>query len=548
MMNINKFIAGTSMLIVPSLAAQASQKPNIVFFLVDDMGWLDSSVAYGEEVYPLNRRHHTPNMQRLSERGTIFTNAYVCPLSSPTRTSLMSGMNAAHTRITNFTTAFPGIPSDGHHKPEVLKDDILVHPEWNWHGISPRDSVSNTVYATPMAKHLKDNGYYTIHIGKGHMATATTPGGSSYNLGFCVVAAGQLVGKPLSYSAKDNYGNFKDKWTGYNTMNMTEYYGSDTHLTEAITLEAIKALDFPVKNNIPFYLYMAHHAVHTPIQPDPRFTQRYLDEGLDQGQASFASLVEGVDKSLGDLLDYLDANGIADNTIIIFLSDNGGNSVNKGKGGIPHTQNSPLREGKASCYEGGIRVPMMVYWPGKTAAGTRLNTPVIAEDIYPTILEMAGIDNYSTVQQLDGKSLVKLITDGSQLVKEAQKAGKIRNQKEANEFIIDESISGIPIDRELVFHFPHQWKPDPIDEIDYMSSMRKGDWKIVYRHRTQQLELYNLKDDLSEKNNLASKNKKKLKEMATILSDKLRTWNAGMPTFRKSGKLIPYPDEALTIH
>ncbi|MDE7116698.1 MAG: sulfatase [Muribaculaceae bacterium] len=536
-------MAGAAIMLPAVLSAQTAQKPNIIFMLIDDMGWLDSTVGFGEENYPLNYRHHTPNMQRLAERGTIFTNAYACPLSSPTRTSLMSGMNAAHTRITNFTTAFPGIPSDGTHKPEVLKDDVLVHPEWNWHGISTRDSVANTAYMTPMAKILKDAGYYTIHIGKGHMATATTPAASSYNLGFCVAAAGQLVGKPLSYSAKDNYGNYKDRWTGYNTMNLTEYYGSDTHLTEAITLEAMKALEFPVKNKIPFYLYLAHHAVHTPIQADPRFAQRYLDEGLDQGQASFASLVEGVDKSLGDILEYIDSNGIADNTIIIFMSDNGGNSENKAKGGVPHTQNLPLREGKASCYEGGIRVPLMVFWPGKTAAGTRLNTPVIAEDMFPTILEMAGIHKYSTVQELDGKSLVRLITDGSRMAKEAMESGKIKNQKEANEFVIDESVTGIPLDRELVFHFPHQWKPYHLEDIDYMTSMRKGDWKIVYRHRTQTLELYNLGNDLGERNDLSRKNKKKLKEMARALSDRLRGWDAVMPTIRATGERIPYPDE-----
>ncbi len=542
-MKINRYLAGAAMML-PTLAfGQDARKPNIIFMLIDDMGWLDSTVGYGEEDYPYNLRHNTPNMKKLAERGTIFTNAYACPLSSPTRTSLMSGMNAAHTRITNFTTAFPGIPSDGTHKPEVLKDDILVHPEWNWHGISPRDSVSHTAYMTPMAKILKDNGYYTIHIGKGHMATATTPAASSYNLGFCVAAAGQLVGKPLSYSAKDNYGNYKDRWTGYNTMNLTEYYGSDTHLTEALTIEAKKALEFPVKNNIPFYLYLAHHAVHTPIQPDPRFADRYLEQGFDQGQSAFASLVEGVDKSLGDILDYVDANGIADNTIIVFMSDNGGNSENKAKGGVPHTQNLPLREGKASCYEGGVRVPMMVYWPGKTAAGTRLNTPVIAEDLFPTIIEMAGIKDYQTVQQLDGKSLVRLITDGSQLAKKAMDEGKIKNQKEATDFVIDESVSGLPLDRELVFHFPHQWKPYPLEDIDYMTAMRKGDWKIIYRHRTGKLELYNLKDDLGEKTDLSGKNKKKLKEMASVLSNKLRGWNAVMPTFRSTGKQIPYPDE-----
>ncbi|MDE7115318.1 MAG: sulfatase [Muribaculaceae bacterium] len=498
-----------------SMAGNPS-KPNIIFFLVDDMGWADSSVIYGDQTYPLNLRHHTPNMQRLAAKGTIFANAYACPVSSPTRTSLMSGMNAAHSKITDFTTAVPGVPSDASHKPDALKNDVLVHPEWNWNGISPESGIPHTVQVTPMTRLLQDDGYYTIHVGKGHWAAAGTPAASPYNLGFCVNVAGQVAGKPTSYYGKENYGNTKEMWSTFSTMNMTEYYGSDIHLTEALTREALKTLDYPVKNNLPFYLYLAHHGVHTPITPDPRFVQKYLDAGLDEGQAKYASLVEGVDKSLGDVLDYLEANDIADNTVIIFMSDNGGNSENKTKGGVLHTQNAPLREGKASCYEGGVKVPLMVYWPGKTH-GSRTEIPVIAEDLYPTILEIAGISGYNTIQQIDGKSIAGLIS--------------------GNE------APGISYDRELVFHFPHQWKPYPLEDIDYMTSMRKGDWKIVYRHRTGKLELYNLKDDLSERNDLSKKNKKKLREMASALSNRLRGWEAPMPTFRSDGRQIPYPDE-----
>lgn len=514
---LTKTLSGAAMFL-PAAAFAQQQKPNIIFFLVDDMGWLDSSVQYGDRMYPLNQRYHTPNMQKLAEKGTILCNAYACPVSSPTRTSLMSGMNAAHSGITDFTTAVPGVPSDASHEPDALKDDVLIHPDWNWNGISPSAGVPHTVQVTPMVQLLKDDGYYTIHVGKGHWAAAGTPAASPYNLGFCVNVAGQVAGKPQSYYGEENYGNTKEKWSTFSTMNLTEYYGTNTHLTEALTLEALKTLDYPIKNNLPFYLYMAHHGVHTPITPDPRFVQKYLDAGLDNGQANYASLVEGVDKSLGDIMNFLDKKGIADNTIIIFLADNGGNSENKTKGGILHTQNEPLREGKASCYEGGIKVPMMVYWPGKTSAGARVNTPVIAEDLYPTILDMAGIKDYKTIQDIDGLSLVNLITDAS---------------------------SDIDPDRELVFHFPHQWKPYPLEDIDYMTSMRKGDWKIVYRHRTQKLELYNLKKDISERNDLASSNKKKLKEMATTLSDKLRKWNSPMPSFRNNGKQIPYPDELI---
>jgi arylsulfatase A-like enzyme len=273
-----------------------------------------------------------------------------------------------------------------------------------------------------------------------------------------------------------------------------------------------------------------------------RFFQKYIDRGMDEGQARFASMCEGMDKSLGDLMAYLEKRGVADNTIIIFMSDNGGNSENLSKGGVRHTQNLPLREGKASCYEAGIRVPMIVWWPEKIAAGTRINTPIMAEDIFPTILDMAGIEEYKTVQEIDGKNLVPLLTDGSQAVRQAIDRGEITSQKEANAYKIPEYISGIDPEREITAHFPHQWKPYHLNDIDYMSCLRKGDWKLIYRHRTQALELYNIAEDITERNDLSASNPEKLAELATALSNKLRGWNALMPTIRATGKAVPMPD------
>jgi arylsulfatase A-like enzyme len=326
---------------------------------------------------------------------------------------------------------------------------------------------------------------------------------------------------------------------------MTEYYGTNTHLTEALTLETIKTLDYPIDNGIPFYLSLCHHAVHTPIHRDPRFFQKYIDRGMDEGQARFASMCEGVDKSLGDLVAYLKQREVLDNTIIVFMSDNGGNSENLSKGGVRHTQNSPLREGKASCYEAGVRVPMVVYWRGKVAAGTRINTPVVAEDLYPTILEMAEVDDYQTVQPVDGKSIVRLLTKGSKAVRRAMDNGTIANQKQANAFQIPESVSGIDPEREVLVHFPHQWKPYQLHDIDYMSALRKGDWKIVYRHREQTLELYNIAQDISERHNLAASHPEKLREMADALTAKFESYDALLPTFRATGQTIPMPNQLI---
>ena len=544
-----KHLTGLSLL-APAVAF-AADRPNIVFFIVDDMGWVDSSVAYGEQVYPNNLRYNTPNMQRLASQGVMLTNAYACPVSTPTRTSLLTGVNAAHSRITNWTSTMRDTPSDATGGAVAMMQSganhdnttRFVRPEWNLNGMSPTEGVENTLYATPLPQLLKEAGYYTIHVGKAHWASAGTPGASPYNMGYVVNITGNVAGMPRSYLSEENYGNTPEKWNLLAVQNMTEYYGTGIHLTEALTREALKTLDYPIMHDEPFYLYFAHYATHTPIQRDPRFVQKYLDAGMDEGQARYASMVEGVDKSLGDLLDYLDAKGVADDTIIIFMTDNGGNAENKSKGGVRFMHNLPLRNGKGSVYEGGVRVPLMVKWKGKVASATRVNTPVICEDLFPTILQMAGVKNYDVVQEVDGKSLVNLVTRGSKLAAKATKRGDIADQKAANAFVVPESVSGIDPNRTLIFHYPHQWKPYDLEDIDFLSAVRKGDWKLVYRMRTGKLELYNLKSDIGEQRDLSSVYPERVKELAAELSSKLRGWNSPMPRLRETGKSIPLPDE-----
>ena len=544
-----KHLTGLSLL-APAVAF-AADRPNIVFFIVDDMGWVDSSVAYGEQVYPNNLRYNTPNMQRLASQGVMLTNAYACPVSTPTRTSLLTGVNAAHSRITNWTSTMRDTPSDATGGAVAMMQSganhdnttRFVRPEWNLNGMSPTEGVENTLYATPLPQLLKEAGYYTIHVGKAHWASAGTPGASPYNMGYVVNITGNVAGMPRSYLSEENYGNTPEKWNLLAVQNMTEYYGTGIHLTEALTREALKTLDYPIMHDEPFYLYFAHYATHTPIQRDPRFVRKYLDAGMDEGQARYASMVEGVDKSLGDLLDYLDAKGVADDTIIIFMTDNGGNAENKSKGGVRFMHNLPLRNGKGSVYEGGVRVPLMVKWKGKVAPATRVNTPVICEDLFPTILQMAGVKNYDVVQEVDGKSLVNLVTKGSKLAAKATKRGDIADQKAANAFVVPESVSGIDPNRTLIFHYPHQWKPYDLEDIDFLSAVRKGDWKLVYRMRTGKLELYNLKSDIGEQRDLSSVYPERVKELAAELSSKLRGWNSPMPRLRETGKSIPLPDE-----
>lgn len=255
---------------------------------------------------------------------------------------------------------------------------------------------------------------------------------------------------------------------------------------------------------------MAHYAVHTPIQPDPRFFKKYLLEGLDSAQAKYASLVEGVDKSLGDIMQYLTEKKVANNTIIIFMSDNGGLSLSPTRGKIAHVQNLPLRAGKGSVYEGGIRIPMIIKWPGVSKANTVSNQYIIAEDLYPSILAMAKLTNQSTIQTIDGKSFLPYI-------------------KQTN--LLDSS-------RFLVWHYPNKWIDQDGPGINYKSAIRKGAFKLVYDLRTGNKELYNLNNDMGEHFNIALNYPAKTKELIQLLKKYLVDNHAPMPIDKKTGLVV----------
>ena len=316
----NKSLLALSMLPVigASGCGKTDQRPNIIFFLADDFGWTDTQVAFGPEVYPQNNRHNTPNFVQMASEGAIFTNAYACPLSSPTRTSILTGVNSAHTHVTNYLGSLRGAETS-YPTPEGYEpaSGVLDAPRWAVNGVNPvipgaADNVEDSFYGTVYPRLLRDSGYFTIHIGKAHWATAGTPGCSPYNMGFVVNVAGGVVEfSKCGYRSEDNYGNVKDgRGVPFTPHNLMEYYGTGTHLTQALTREALKALEFPIQEKKPFYLFLSQYAVHTPIQDDPRFFQKYLDAGMDEGQARFASMVEGVDVSLGEIRAFLKEKGI----------------------------------------------------------------------------------------------------------------------------------------------------------------------------------------------------------------------------------------------
>lgn len=484
--------------------SQAPLRPNIIFFLVDDLGWQDTSLPFGKEKSALNKRYHTPNMERLAREGMKFTQAYASSVCSPTRASLISGMNAARHRVTNWTL-----------RRNVSTDDPLPDlelPPWNLNGVQPVDSIERSTYISPLPQLLRAQGYHTIHCGKAHFGAEGTPGADPLQLGFDVNIAGHAAGGLGSHLGIHN---FSAAWRGgdriWDVPGMERYHGKDISLSEALTQEALSALDSALGLNKPFYLYMSHYTVHAPLEADSRYIAPYLERGMDEVEARYASMVEGMDKSLGDLMDYLERKGIADQTLIVFLSDNGGLSA-VSRGGEAHTHNKPLASGKGSAYEGGIRVPLLVKWPGTVEPASICDEYLIAEDFFPTLLEMAGIRNYKTVQQVDGISFVPLL-----------RGAKITERQRA-----------------LYWHFPNSWGPRG-PGIGPSSSIRQGDWKLIYYHQDQHMELFNLEQDLEEEHNLAANYPDKVRELAQQLGAYLRAVQAQMPLNKSNGRPVPYP-------
>ena len=486
------------------------QRPNIIFFLVDDMGWQDTSVPFYHEKTPLNQKFHTPNMERLAAQGMKFTQAYACSVCSPSRTSLMTGMNAARHRVTNWTLR--------KNQTVDAKDDDLKFPDWNLNGLQPInvESINQTIAATTLPELLRTNGYFTIHCGKAHWGAESTPGANPLNLGFDVNIGGHCAGGLGSYQGIHN---FSAAWRNndriWDIPGLEKYFGKDINLTDALTLEAKSALDSSLQIGNPFYLYMAHYAVHIPLEPHHQFYQKYKDRGLDDAEAMYASMIEGMDKSLGDLMDYLEEKGIAQNTVILFMSDNGGLSAH-GRGGVSNTHNLPLNSGKGSAYEGGIREPMIVKWSGKVKPDTQCDDYLIIEDFFPTILEIAGVRKYKTRQKVDGISFLPMLL---------QKG--TRSQ-----------------DRDLFWHFPNNWGPQG-PGIGATSTIRSGDWKLIYWYKNRHFDLFNIRNDIGEQNNLATTHPEKVKQLASKLGKYLRRVGAQRPSYKGSGENAPWPDQCM---
>jgi arylsulfatase A-like enzyme len=437
-------------------AAQPARRPNVIVILADDLGWTDLA-CYGSDL------HETPHLDRLAKNGMRFTQSYsACTVCSPTRAALLTGKYPARLHITDW---IPGLMPDN---PKLLVPD--------WTKYLPTTEVT-------LARLFRERGYVTAMIGKWHL------GGEAYypeKHGFDVNVAGTDKAAPPSYFAPWRIPTLKEGKDG-------EY------LTDRLADEAVRFIERT--KDRPFFLYLAHFAVHTPIQGRGDLVAKYRAKrraGLRHTNAAYAAMVESLDASVGRVRAKLRELGLDGHTVVLFTSDNGGR--------VPTTSNRPLRFGKASAYEGGVRVPLIVHWPGVTRPGSVSDAPVITMDLFPTVVDLAGLrapgPGKAKDAARDGVSLVPLLRGTGGLAR-----------------------------RELFWHYPHHQHYQLGGAMPY-GSVRSGDFKLIEFFNDMRVELYDLKSDVGEQHDLAKARPK----LAGELRARLHAWR------QEVGAQMPRPN------
>ena len=479
---LKRFTLLTALLLIsaPAIFAANATRPdkpmNVIFILADDLGWSDTTLFATPKLY------QTPNIERLAKRGMTFTRAYSnSPLCSPTRASILTGQ----------TPARHGSTSPVHHKKDVRLKPALNPAAKPLSKVIATQSVSRLDTAFPtLGKLVKKAGYQTAHFGKWHLGSEPY---SPLQHGFDIdIPHHPGPGPAGSFVAPWKFRKFKANYP-------------KEHIEDRMAREATKWMK-SVTNEKPFYMNYWQFSVHAPFNAKEGLVKKYrkkIDPKSTQKSATYAAMVHSLDDAIGTLLDAVDKKGIAGNTVIIFISDNGGNEYNKieADGGAAPTDNTPLRGGKASIYEGGIRVPCIVVWPGITKPGSRSDEIIQASDFYTTLLNGLGID-LPKHHKLDGID-----------IKEALKGGKLS--------------------REAIFtYFPHsppvpEWLPPSI-------AVHSGDWKLIRvfhggENGAHDYKLYNLTEDIGEKNNLASKHPEKIKALDKMIENHIKDAKTVVP-------------------
>ena len=459
---------------IGSPGAAAPPRPNVLFILADDLGWADTTL-YGHTKY-----YRTPNVERLARRGMLFARGYsASPLCSPTRSAILTGLSPARTGITTPNCHLPQVVLEATPGTSAPPDKKAIMPK-------PPTRLK-TDYPT-LAKSLKAAGYATGHFGKWHLGPEPY---SALQQGFDVdVPHHPGPGPAGSYVAPWKFKDFDH-----------DPAVPDQHIEDRMAKEAVAFIE--KHKDRPFYLNYWMFSVHAPFDAKKSLIEKYraLANPADaQRCPTYAAMVESMDDAVGTLLDTLDRLQLADRTIIVFTSDNGGNMYSDVDGVVP-TSNAPLRGGKATVFEGGIRVPCIVRWPGITAAGSRNDTIVQSSDYYPTLLDGLGLKP-APGQRFDGISILP-------------------------------ALRGQPLAREATFtYFPHE--PGVPDWLPPAVVAHSGDWKLIrifhggengaHRHL-----LFNLRDDLGERNNLAAREPTRVQQLDVLIEKFLADTKAVVP-------------------
>ena len=454
-------VASAALLLPPGCtignkANQTGKKPNIVFILIDDLGWKDVGFM-GSKFY------ETPNIDKLASQGMVFTNAYAnAPNCAPTRACLMSGQYGPRHGIYTVGDSARGKS----HQRKII-------PTENNTTLDPKIPT--------IADALRPADYISASMGKWHLGA--DPEAGPIGQGFDVNIGGNEAGHPKSYFSPYKNDDLADGPEG-------EY------LTDRLTDEAIAFIE--ANSSRPFFLYLPHYAVHTPLQAKKDMIAKYENKPPHNGQdnAKYAAMIESTDQGVGRIMKTLDELNLTENTVVVFFSDNGGH------GGV--TNMKPLRGSKGMLYEGGIREPMIVRWPAKIKSGTTCEVPVISIDFYPTFLEITGAGKPKG-HTLDGVSILGLLTQ-----------------------------KGKPDRDALYWHFPAYLEGYTAQHGPFRTTpagaVRKGDWKLIEYFEDGTLELYNLKNDIGETNNLAKQNPDKTRELHQLMVQWRKKTNAPVPT------------------
>jgi len=464
MMRTRERLLLATLLMAASSSTSAATRPNIVFIVADDLGWTDLG-SFGSGYY------QTPHIDQLAATGMKFTSAYANPNCAPTRASLLTGRYTPRHGVMTV-----GSPERG--SAEFRK----LTPPKNTTELSP-DEIT-------FAEVLHDAGYVTAHMGKWHMGTGRYAPEAH---GFDINIAGNGAGHPESYFSPYENPDLKDGRDG-------EY------LTDRLTEEAVAFIESQ-SDERPFLLYLAYFTVHTPIQPRPDRAAKYGSRPAvgGHGNPSYAGMVDALDAGVSRVLEAVEASATSENTVVLFVSDNGGLGGYDMAGGKNFTDNAPLRGGKGMLYEGGVRVPLIVRWPGVTLPGSVSDEPVICVDLFSTVIDIAGLDP-PTDRPIDGISILALLNGAKTLNRDA-----------------------------IYWHFPayleanrdgSTWRTTPAGAV------RVGRYKLIEFFESGTVELYDLETDISETHDLAASSP----ELTARIHQKLEAWrktmNAPMPELR----------------